>query len=63
MHDTVITREGLARLREELDRLRTAEGERHELLERRIALLEARLRAARLVEPQPGNGRRGAGVL
>jgi transcription elongation factor GreA len=57
MHDTVITREGLARLREELDRLRTAEGERHELLERRISLLEARLRAARLVEPQPGNGR------
>jgi transcription elongation factor GreA len=57
MHETVITRQGRARLREELGRLRTTEGERHELLERRIALLEARLAAARLVEPQPGNGR------
>ena len=27
------------------------------LLERRIALLEERLRSARVVEPQPGNGR------
>ena len=84
MHETVITRAGLARLSEELERLRTAgrrriaerleraaasEGNRSEsadyldareeqaLLERRIALLEERLGAARLVEPQPGNGR------
>ena len=57
MHDTVITPDGLTRLSEELERLRTARGERDELLERRITLLEERLRAARLVEPQPGNGR------
>jgi transcription elongation factor GreA len=57
MNDTVITPDGLARLSEELARLRTTRGERDELLERRIALLEGRLRAARLVEPQPGNGR------
>ena len=57
MNETVITPDGLIRLSEELERLRTTRGERHELLERRIALLEARLRAARLVEPQPGNGR------
>ena len=58
MHETVITPEGLARLREELDRLRTMRTESVEsLLERRIAVLEERLRAARLVEPQPGNGR------
>jgi transcription elongation factor GreA len=57
MHETVITREGLARLRAELERLKAVGSERHELLERRIALLEGRLRAARLVEPQPGNGR------
>jgi transcription elongation factor GreA len=58
MHETVITPEGLARLREELERLRTMRAESVEsLLERRIAVLEERLRAARLVEPQPGNGR------
>ena len=83
MHETVITREGLARLSEELERLRTvgrrriterleraaneanpAEDadylhvrEEQALLERRIAVLEERLRAARVVEPQPGNGR------
>ena len=57
MHETVITREGLARLRAELERLKAVGSERHELLERRIALLEGRLRAAWLVEPQPGNGR------
>jgi transcription elongation factor GreA len=57
MDDTVITPDGLIRLSEELERLKTVSGERHELLERRIALLEVRLRAARLVEPQPGNGR------
>ena len=84
MHETVITRAGLARLSEELERLRTAgrrriaerleraaasevnrsesadyldAREEQALLERRIALLEERLGAARLVEPQPGNGR------
>jgi transcription elongation factor GreA len=57
MNETVITPDGLARLSEELERLRAARGERDELLERRIALLEDRLRAARLVEPQPANGR------
>src|SRR5262249_42336127 len=84
MHEPVITREGLARLNEELERLTTvgrrtiAERLKHAvateanplanadyrdareeqaLLERRIALLEERLRAARLVEPRPGNGR------
>jgi transcription elongation factor GreA len=83
VHETVITREGLARLSEELERLRTvgrrriterleqaadeanpAENpdylharEEQALLERRIAVLEERLGAARVVEPQPGNGR------
>jgi transcription elongation factor GreA len=59
MHETVITRDGLARLRAELERLRGYRNgsETHELLERRIALLEESLQAARLVEPQPGNGR------
>lgn len=83
MDDTVITREGLARLSEELERLtgdgrraiaerlRHAAGESNPdenadylgvredqaLLERRIALLEQRLRSARVVDPQPGNGR------
>ena len=83
MHETVITRDGLLRLSEELERLKTdgrrdiaerlkqATGEpnlvenadyhdartEQALLERRIALLEWRLRSARLVEPQPGNGR------
>jgi transcription elongation factor GreA len=83
VHETVITREGLARLSDELERLKTLERRRiterlehaadeanpaenpdylharedQALLERRIALLEERLRAARVVEPQPGNGR------
>jgi transcription elongation factor GreA len=84
MNETVITRAGLERLSEELERLTTdgrreiAERLRHAadgesdylentaylaarddqaLLERRIALLEARLRSAQIVEPQPGNGR------
>jgi transcription elongation factor GreA len=58
MNETVITPEGLARLREELARLRRMRnGSVESLLDRRIAMLEARLRAARLVEPQPGNGR------
>jgi transcription elongation factor GreA len=83
MHETVITRDGLLRLSEELERLKTggrreiaerlkhANGEanlaenadylhaREEqaLLERRIALLEGRLRSAQLVEPRLGNGR------
>jgi transcription elongation factor GreA len=84
MEDTVVTREGLARLRSELERLTTVERraiaerlkravaseanraengdyvdarEQQALLERRIALLEERLRSARIVEPQPGNGR------
>jgi transcription elongation factor GreA len=57
MYEIFITPDGLARLTEELERLKTAKGERDELLERRIDLLEEGLRAARLVEPQPGNGR------
>lgn len=84
MHEPVITREGLARLNEELERLATVgrrtiaerlknaaasepnplgnpdyrdAREEQALLEQRIALLEQRLRAARLVEPRPGNGR------
>ena len=83
MHETVITRDGLLRLSEELERLKTdgrrdiaerlrqataeanpAENgdylharEEQALLERRIALLEGRLRSARLVEPRLGNGR------
>jgi transcription elongation factor GreA len=56
MDDTVITREGFERLSEELERLRRATGD-EALLERRIALLEERLRSARIVDPQPGNGR------
>lgn len=84
MDETVITREGLARLSEELGRL-TSDGRREiaerlrqaaaseanrdesadyvgvredqALLERRIALLEERVRSARVVEPRPGNGR------
>jgi transcription elongation factor GreA len=84
MRDIVITREGLARLSEELDRLRTegraavAERLKHAAadhanplenagylaacdeqarLERRVALLEARLRTALPVDPMLGNGR------
>jgi transcription elongation factor GreA len=82
--DPVITKEGLERLDEELERLKTegrravAERLRHAatseanraqnteyveareeliLLERRIALLQDRLRKAQLVEPCLGNGR------
>jgi len=36
MNETVITPDGLTRLSEELERLRTARGERDELLERRM---------------------------
>ena len=60
MHESVIMRAGLARLRAELERLKKVKQDaraEQELLERRIALLEERLGAARLVEPQPGNGR------
>ena len=84
MNDTVITREGLERLSEELDRLVTdgrreiAERlrdavtseanpvengnyldvrEEQALLERRITTLQERLHAARVVDPQLGNGR------
>src|ERR1051325_2724896 len=83
MEDTVVTREGLTRLREELEHLTTVERrgiaerlkqaaaseanreengdyvdarEQQALLERRIALLEERIRSARPVEPKPGNG-------
>jgi transcription elongation factor GreA len=84
MDERVITREGLERLNEELDRLVTdgrreiAERLQHvatseanpvengdyldvreeqALLERRIAVLQERLRGARVVDPQLGNGR------
>jgi transcription elongation factor GreA len=83
MDETVITRDGLERLSDELERLTTAgrQGiveqlkqaaasganresadylyarEEQAQLERRIAVLEARLGAARIVEPQLGNGR------
>jgi transcription elongation factor GreA len=83
MDETVITRQGLERLSEELEHLTTAgrqdvaellrqaatgganresadylyAREEQAQLERRIALLEERLRAARVVEPQLGNGR------
>jgi transcription elongation factor GreA len=84
MEETPVTREGLARLRKELERLTTVERsavaerlrhaaaseanrtengdyrdarEEQALLERRIALLDERLRTARVVEPRPGNGR------
>jgi len=84
MDDTVITREGLARLNGELERLQTegrlavaerlrrstaedanpfengdylAAREEQARLERRIALLEARLGAASPVDPMLGNGR------
>ena len=84
MDDPVITRKGLERLNDELERLKTdgrrdvaerlrraATSEanpaqnieyvdaRQELisLEQRIALLEGRLRSARMVEPCVGNGR------
>ena len=84
MQDAVITPAGLAKLTDELERLKTAgrreiadrlgravasETNRAESadfhavredqarLERRIVLLEQRLRSARLVEPDPKNGR------
>lgn len=84
MNDSVITRDGLERLNEELERLVTtgrreiADRLQHvatseanptengdyvdiraeqELLERRIATLQQRLRSARVVDPQLGNGR------
>lgn len=84
MHDTVITREGLERLSEELERLvtggrrqiverlshivaseaRPAESgdymdarDEQAMLESRIATLQERLRSARVVDPQLGNGR------
>ena len=84
MEETVVTLEGLARLSEELERLKTierqgiaerlrlaagaetnraengdyADAREHQArLEHRIAALERRLRAARLAEPRPGNGR------
>lgn len=84
MRETVITRHGLRRLTEELERLTTVGREAiarrlrdaatseanwsgsaeyldaradQALLERRIALLEERLRWAHLVEPCLGNGR------
>jgi transcription elongation factor GreA len=88
VHESVITRHGLARLTDELERLTTAGRsaasarlaeaaargadrladadyldaiEDRAELERRIALLEARLRAAEVVEPLPGNGRADVG--
>lgn len=84
MTDSVITREGLARLNQELERLVTggrrqiaerlrnaatseanpAESgdyldvrEEQAMLERRIAVLQERLRRARVVDPELGNGR------
>ena len=84
MRESIITKEGLRRLSEELERLKTegregiterlrriADSESNRLesaefmdvraeeaiLERRIAVLEERLRTALLVEPQLGNGR------
>ena len=82
MHETLITPGGLARLTDELDRLRTsgrrqvaerirtamatdavadanpdylAAREEQVFLETRIAKLEARLAAAEVAEPDPGN--------
>jgi transcription elongation factor GreA len=84
MSESVITREGLERLNQELERLVTdgrrkiaerlrnaatseanpAENgdyldvrEEQVMLERRIAVLQERLRRARVVDPQLGNGR------
>jgi transcription elongation factor GreA len=84
MQETLITRDGLERLSDELERLTTdgrrelaerlrlaagseanrAENEDYRaaredklLLERRIAILEERLRSATLAEPDPANGR------
>jgi transcription elongation factor GreA len=88
VQESVITRHGLARLNDELERL-TTEGrsaastrlaeaaargadrladadyldaiDDRDDLERRIAVLESRLRAAEVVEPLPGNGRADVG--
>lgn len=88
MQESVITRHGLDRLNDELERL-TTEGrsaasarlaeasargadrladadyldaiEDRVDLERRIAVLELRLRSAEVVEPRPGNGRADVG--
>jgi transcription elongation factor GreA len=84
MQETLITQEGLGRLIEELEQLKTegrrataarlqhaagSEANRGEnadyldareeqaLLEQRIAVLEARVRSAEIVEPNLGNGR------
>lgn len=84
MNESVITREGLERLNQELDRLVTGgrreiaerlrdvatseanpaeNGDYHNvreeqaMLEHRIATLQERLRRARVVDPQLGNGR------
>jgi transcription elongation factor GreA len=60
MNDTLITRDGLDKLRAELEQLRATRrsdpGEDETLLERRIALLEQRLAEATLAEPDAGNG-------
>jgi transcription elongation factor GreA len=88
VHESVITRHGLARLTDELERLTTAGRsaasarlaeaaargadrlsdadyldavEDRAELERRIALLEERLRGVEVVEPLPGNGRADVG--
>jgi transcription elongation factor GreA len=59
MQETVISRAGLERLSAQLERLAAELGTRGDeaLLERRIAVLEERLRSAQVVEPQLGNGR------
>jgi transcription elongation GreA/GreB family factor len=56
MNDTLITRDGLEKLQAELAALRTERGEDEELLERRIAVLEQRLAAATVVDPDGRNG-------
>ena len=59
MQETVISRAGLERLSAQLEQLAAELGVRDDraLLERRIAVLEERLRSAQVVEPQLGNGR------
>jgi transcription elongation factor GreA len=56
MNDTLITRDGLEKLQAELAALRTERGEDEELLDRRIAVLEQRLAAATVVDPDGRNG-------
>jgi transcription elongation factor GreA len=62
MNDTLITRDGLDRLRAELEQLRALRraeidaGEERVLLERRIGVLEQRLAEATLAEPDARNG-------